>query len=97
MNINAYTDGELKEGTDLFTYKISAKEVELTPYLLERMKNNPYRNKNDMISDDMISDVQLYNMYAKALDEYITHNMGYVSTIQWIKITTNEFLPLFTL
>lgn len=79
LNINAYTDGELKEGTDLFTYKISAKEVELAPYLLERMKNNPYRNKNDMISDNMISDVQLYNMYAKALDEYITQNMGYVS------------------
>jgi hypothetical protein len=63
LKINAYTDGELSKKTDLFTHQISTKEVELKPYLIEYVKNNNYRETNNMFSD-----TQLYNLYAKALD-----------------------------
>ncbi len=74
LEINAYTDGELKEKTDLYTHEISTKEVEVRPYLMKYIKNNT-NTKNG----DMISDTRLYNLYAKALDEYFTRNMGYNS------------------
>jgi hypothetical protein len=72
LNINAYTDGELREKTDLFTYQISDEEVELRPYLMDKIKSNKVRKENNMISD-----AQLYNLYAKSLDTYFTQNMGY--------------------
>ena len=43
LNINAYTDGELRQKTDLFTHQISTKEVELKPYLMQYIRNNDYR------------------------------------------------------
>ena len=74
LEINAYIDGELKEKTDLFTHRISTREVEVRPYLMEYIKNNT----NGKISG-MISDNQLYNLYAKSLDEYFIKNMGFSS------------------
>jgi hypothetical protein len=74
LNINAYTDGELSKKTDLFTHQISTKEVELKPYLIEYVKNDNYRKINDVFSN-----TQLYNLYAKALDKYFTQNTGYCS------------------
>lgn len=74
FNINAYTDGELSKKTDLFTHQILTKEVELKPYLMEYIRNNDYRKNNGMFSD-----IQLYNLYAKVLDNYFTKNMGYSS------------------
>ncbi len=72
LNINAYTDGELSKKTDLFTHQISTKEVELKTYLMEYIKNNNYRETNNIFSD-----TQLYNLYAKALDRNFTS--GYSS------------------
>jgi len=74
LNINAYTDGELSEKTDLFTYKISTKEVELKPYLMEYIKSNL-----SVENYSGISGTQLYNLYAKALDKCFKINMGYSS------------------
>ena len=74
LKINAYTDGELKEKTDLFTYYISTQEVEVRPYLMQYIKNQTNGNNSGMISD-----TQLYNLYAKSLDEYFKQNMGYSS------------------
>lgn len=74
LKINAYTDGELKKKTDLFIHQISTREMEVRPYLMEYIKNNTNRK-----NDGMISDTQLYNLYAKSLDKYFTQNMGYSS------------------
>ncbi|MDD4569912.1 MAG: hypothetical protein PHE70_07315, partial [Tepidanaerobacteraceae bacterium] len=72
LKINAYTDGELSKRTDLFTHQISTKEVELKPYLMEYIKNHNYRETNNMFSD-----IQIYNLYGKALDRQFTS--GYSS------------------
>jgi hypothetical protein len=72
LNINGYTDGELSEKTDLFTYQVSTRQLELKPYLTEFIK------KNTRIEDtEIISGTQLYNLYAKSLDEHFTLNRGY--------------------
>ncbi len=72
LKINAYTDGELKKKTDLFTYQVSVREVDIKSYLMEFIKGNT-RIENHQI----ISDTQLYNLYAKSLDEQFTRNKGY--------------------
>lgn len=74
FNINGYTDGELSEKIDSFTYQISTQEVELRSYLMERIKRNS--NVEDYSG---ISETQLYNLYAKALDKYFKKNMGCIS------------------
>ncbi|MGI6485987.1 MAG: hypothetical protein ACOX15_06715 [Tepidanaerobacteraceae bacterium] len=70
--MNAYSDGQLTKKTDLFTHKISTKDVELRSYLMDCVKNNDYIKLNAMFSD-----IQLYNTYSKALDSYLTS--GYSS------------------
>jgi len=72
FNINAYTDGELSKKTDLFTFEIDTKEVELRPYLINFIKNNRHGQNTDMFSDN-----QLYNVYAKALDRQL--DLGFTS------------------
>jgi len=72
LTINAYSDGELREKTDLLTYQISTQEIEIKPYLMEYIKNHT-KVKNEGV----ISDTQLYNLYAKSLDKSFTYNMGY--------------------
>jgi hypothetical protein len=74
FNINAYTDGELREKTDLFTYQISVQEMELRSYLMEYIKSD-----SNMRNSGMISDIQLYNLYAKSLDKCFSQAMGYSS------------------
>ncbi|SET61084.1 hypothetical protein SAMN05660297_02916 [Natronincola peptidivorans] len=74
LSINGYIDGELKKKTDLFTYHISTEEVELRKYLMEYTHNHSLEQKHPMISE-----TQLYNLYAKSLDNHFTRNMGYIS------------------
>lgn len=74
LKMNAYTDGELKKNTDLYTYDITTKEVELKEYLLE------YVRKHTNIEENlMINDTQLYNLYAKILDKRLIGNKGFCS------------------
>ncbi len=73
FTVKAYTDGELKEETDAYAYHISEREVEVKAYLSEYIK------KNTRVTDDApIIDTQLYNLYARYLDEHFSHNMGYI-------------------
>jgi len=73
LNIKGYTIGSSKEETDLFTYEISEKEVDVKTYLLDYIKGYSYANF------EHISDIQLYNLYASALDKYFVNNMGFCS------------------
>jgi hypothetical protein len=72
--VNVFTDGELKERTELFYSHLSIREVELKPYLLE-LVNESTRAKGD----DLLSETQLYNLYAASLDRCLGRNMGYGS------------------
>ena len=74
FTVNAYTDGELKKKTGLFNYEISTQEIELKPYLRGFVKKNGHGE-----NDGMISETQLYNVYAKSLDNCFTQNMGFGS------------------
>ena len=71
LRINAYTDGELTERTGLFSYRVEEDEKEVKTYLLEYV--NKYGNAERL---DMLSDVQLYNLYAKAFDEHLSRHMA---------------------
>lgn len=72
LKISAYTDGELKKTTDLFTHRISTQLVEVKPYLMAYIKEN-----TAMKTDGRGIETQLYNLYAKSLDGYFEENMGY--------------------
>lgn len=71
FSIFAYTDGTLKEKTDLFTYEISEKEIDVKTYLLDYIRSHPYIDYNN------VSDIQLYNLFAKVMDEQFSNNLGF--------------------
>ncbi len=73
FNISGYTIGSLKEETNLFTYEILEKEVDVKTYLLDYVKSYYLANFKH------ISDIQLYNLYAGALDKYFVNNLGFCS------------------
>ena len=73
LNITGYTIGSSKEETDLFTYELSEKEVDVKTYLLDNLKSNSYDKF------EHISDTQLYNLYASALDKNFVNNLGFCS------------------
>jgi len=73
LDINGYTIGSSKEETNLFTYEILEKEVDVKTYLLDYIKS--YYRANF----EHISDIQLYNLYASALDKYFINNLGFCS------------------
>jgi hypothetical protein len=97
MDIKGYTIGSSKEETDLFTYEITEKEVNVRSYLLDSMKSNSF------VDFKHISDIQLYNLYAVALDKYFINNMGFCTvddvlaesgSVRIITLVyTVEFLP----
>lgn len=74
LQVSGYTDGARNDETDLFTYKISAQEVVLKQYLLDYTRNNT----NSKIYE-LLSNVQVYNLYARALDRYFQQNLGFAS------------------
>lgn len=72
----AFKDGALQEETSLFTHQTSVQEVELKAYLMEFIKNlNPLQSGRAVFDKSYMD--QLYNLYAKALDQAFTRNMGY--------------------
>jgi len=73
FDFQVYSDGELKQKTDLYECQITAESMELKSYLMDFIKNE--------IPADIpeISDVQWYNMYAKALDRSLSQNLGFVA------------------
>lgn len=82
FKINGFTDGELEEKTDLFNYEILNQEVELKPYLLEYIKKNTHAQsedpsiKNELYNKESYNN-QLYNLYAKSLDQTFSNRGGY--------------------
>ncbi|QOY35427.1 hypothetical protein AWH56_022515 [Anaerobacillus isosaccharinicus] len=74
FKIIAYSDGDLREKTDLFTYETSVFEVGTKAFLMDWIEASKTEEHSDRISD-----IQLYNLYAKAIDQYFSYNIGYIS------------------
>lgn len=74
LNINVYSDGELKHKTDLFKHQISMEEKEIRTYLMEYIKNYTKSGK-----EGLISETQLYNLYAKSLDNQFSRNISHIT------------------
>lgn len=74
FDIGAYTDGELQNEVDFTDYSIATEEVEFRTYLFDFLRKiaNPEFNET-------ISEVQLYNFYAKELDIAFQRNGGFAS------------------
>lgn len=70
FSISGYTDGALTEKTDSFTYTISETQEEVKTYFLETIRNS---------YNDIIPDIQLYNVFAKVVDFEFTNNLGFSS------------------
>lgn len=73
FTLEGYKDGSRREKTELYKYKISEAGREVKTYLLDTVRNNSY------VTYDHISDIALYNLFAKAMDEHFTNNLGYCS------------------
>lgn len=74
LEASGYTDGGLAERTELFTHHIATQEAELKPYLLELVRKDRERKHAEMIAE-----TQLYNLYAKALDQQFEQNIGFAT------------------
>jgi hypothetical protein len=80
-DITAYTDGELKERTDLYTCQASAEKIKLDAYLMDRIEE--YKREIAAQTETRqpepinIAKTQLYNLYASALDKIFTAHEGY--------------------
>lgn len=72
LNISAYADGELKRTTNELTYRVTAQAIAVKSYLTELIEKNTGRK-----SDGAVFSGQLYNLYAKSLDEAFRRNTGY--------------------
>lgn len=73
FSIEGYIDGNRNEKTDAYKYEISETKEDVKTYLLQTIRNNSY------VSYDNISDIQLYNLFAKVMDEQFSNNLGYCS------------------
>jgi hypothetical protein len=81
FEISAQTIGSSKVETDLYTYEVSEKYVDVKTYLLDihDYVEDYYDHDYYKIKNQELSDVQVYNIYAKELDKYFTSNHGITS------------------
>lgn len=81
FDFKGYTDGNLEEETDIFKYEIITEEKDVETYLMDY---NDYYFKNyvsnyDNMTNNNISDISIYNLYAQSLDKYLDKNLGICS------------------
>lgn len=84
FDVKGYTIGSSKEETDLFTYELIEKEIDVKTYLLDYIISYYHYNSR------YISDIQLYNVYANALDKYFVQNLGFCSDYDLFAASGNE-------
>lgn len=90
FEITGFTDGELVQKTDLFTYQVSEQEVELRTYLMDFIKKNTHAQSEDpSINKELYNNQsynnQIYNLYAKSLDQFFSERSGYSSEYDLIE------------
>lgn len=78
FDIKGYTSGNLEEETDKFEYEKTTEEIDVETYLKNYADYylNKYIDSYENITSGSISEIQLYNLYAESLDEYLDKNLG---------------------
>lgn len=84
FNFKAYSDGELKKETDKLTFEVSSREVEFKSYILNRMRE--FEKEINVHIDE----IQLYNLYARALDRIFGEVEGYCSLEELYGLIAHE-------
>ncbi|MEI6602367.1 MAG: hypothetical protein WCL54_02655 [Clostridia bacterium] len=84
-NVNGYTIGESKEKTDSYSYHITTKEVEMKQFIL----NSVYAQSR-RLEKNSFDKSQIYNLYAKYLDNELTNNFGFSSIESILYSEENE-------
>ena len=76
--VQGYTSGNLEEETDKFEYEIVTKEIDVETLLRNYASYylNKYAEGHKKTTKGRISEIQLYNLYAESLDEYLDKNLG---------------------
>ena len=75
----AFTDGALSEKTDLYTAITATQEIGFKDYLMEYLKEIVESESSDHMDhySTLLTETQVYNVYAKIIDRYFTQNKGY--------------------
>ncbi len=99
FKVAAYSDGELKQETQLFTYEIFSKDMEIRQYMMDSVKElmAEVEGQPDFIGSETIrvDEDQFYNVYGAALDRSFTANQGYASCEELL--SQNGYKRVFTL
>lgn len=74
LSIKGFEDGEMLQETEKYSYDLTTQEIQLDTYLYNYIEETIEPNNQKMISD-----TQIYNLYAKSMDEYFTKNLGICS------------------
>ncbi|WFA10042.1 hypothetical protein [Tissierella sp. Yu-01] len=71
LNFNGYSDGELKNVTDKYSYELKTEEITIRDYITKEVE----AYKAQFIFNDYLAENQLFNLCAKSLDESIEKNI----------------------
>jgi hypothetical protein len=77
----AFIDGALSDKTDLYTAVTATQEIGFKDYLMkyiEEIRESESNGHMDHYSTHL-TETQVYNVYAKIIDQYFTQNRGYSS------------------
>ena len=76
--VQCYTSGNLEEETDKIEYEIVTKEIDVETLLRNYASYylNKYAEGHKKTIKGRISEIQLYNLYAESLHEYLDKNLG---------------------
>lgn len=99
FDIEVYSDGELSEKTENYSYEIKTEEVELKSYLLQIAEEyrQEYLRMRGIPESAILNftENKIYNLFGRALDRALNANEGYSS---WEDIVSqNYFERIFTL
>ena len=90
FTVQAYTDGELTDSTDLYTAEITVEAQQVKPYLLTLSRQQP-----GTTAITLLDETQVYNLYAEALDRQFTYNLGYCAAEElWAQAEQERMLVL---
>ncbi|HZK24549.1 MAG TPA: hypothetical protein VFC74_04100 [Oscillospiraceae bacterium] len=71
FTMQAYTNGELSEKTDLYTAQVTTQEQQVKLYLVSLSQHHLNTE-----AAALLDDTQVYNLYAEELDQQFTQNLG---------------------
>ncbi|NLZ39091.1 MAG: hypothetical protein GX893_05725 [Firmicutes bacterium] len=83
----AYADGELSKETNLYKEQKLVQTVKLKQYLLSLAQD-----KISVQDKELFATSQLYNLFAKFLDQYFTQNPGYCSVDDLDAASNSNFI-----